>query len=177
MIPRSVTQPKQTERPEKLMFSRSSHILGSFLSLSHVTSINTWEGRYDGPHFECVNGVSEMSSTLPRSVQLMRLGVPSRAVRRRLEGRGVSGHWVALSFLLPSSLSLCPFPLLPRYFRSCLPDSFFFSIVRDPAALARSAFSYYKSTSSAFHKAPSLAAFLANPRAFYRPGAGGPLCT
>lgn len=26
----------------------------------------------------------------------------------------------ALSFLLPSSLSLCPFPLLPRYFRSCL---------------------------------------------------------
>lgn len=52
-------------------------------------------------------------------------------------------------------------------------DSFFFSIVRDPAALARSAFSYYKSTSSAFRKAPSLAAFLANPRAFYRPGAHG----
>nr|XP_044998710.1 galactose-3-O-sulfotransferase 4 isoform X2 [Jaculus jaculus]XP_044998711.1 galactose-3-O-sulfotransferase 4 isoform X2 [Jaculus jaculus]XP_044998712.1 galactose-3-O-sulfotransferase 4 isoform X2 [Jaculus jaculus] len=52
-------------------------------------------------------------------------------------------------------------------------DSFFFSIVRDPAALARSAFSYYKSTSSAFRKAPSLAAFLSNPRAFYRPGAKG----
>ncbi|XP_015346997.1 galactose-3-O-sulfotransferase 4 isoform X2 [Marmota marmota marmota] len=52
-------------------------------------------------------------------------------------------------------------------------DSFFFSIVRDPAALARSAFSYYKSTSSAFRKAPSLAAFLANPRAFYRPGGRG----
>uniref|UniRef100_G3TQ93 Galactose-3-O-sulfotransferase 4 n=2 Tax=Elephantidae TaxID=9780 RepID=G3TQ93_LOXAF len=52
-------------------------------------------------------------------------------------------------------------------------DSFFFSIVRDPAALAHSAFSYYKSTSSAFRKAPSLAAFLANPRAFYRPGARG----
>ncbi|XP_045397371.1 galactose-3-O-sulfotransferase 4 [Lemur catta] len=52
-------------------------------------------------------------------------------------------------------------------------DSFFFSIVRDPAALARSAFSYYKSTSSAFRKSPSLAAFLANPRAFYRPGARG----
>ncbi|XP_020032050.2 galactose-3-O-sulfotransferase 4 [Castor canadensis] len=52
-------------------------------------------------------------------------------------------------------------------------DSFFFSIVRDPATLARSAFSYYKSTSSAFRKAPSLAAFLANPRAFYRPGARG----
>ncbi|XP_003470050.3 galactose-3-O-sulfotransferase 4 [Cavia porcellus] len=52
-------------------------------------------------------------------------------------------------------------------------DSFFFSIVRDPAALARSAFSYYKSTSSAFRKAPSLAAFLANPRAFYRPRARG----
>ncbi|XP_047635622.1 galactose-3-O-sulfotransferase 4 [Phacochoerus africanus] len=52
-------------------------------------------------------------------------------------------------------------------------DSFFFSIVRDPAALTRSAFSYYKSTSSAFRKAPSLAAFLANPRAFYRPGARG----
>ncbi|XP_004386774.1 galactose-3-O-sulfotransferase 4 [Trichechus manatus latirostris] len=52
-------------------------------------------------------------------------------------------------------------------------DSFFFSIVRDPAALAHSAFSYYKSTSSAFRKAPSLAAFLANPRAFYWPGARG----
>ncbi|XP_012666236.1 galactose-3-O-sulfotransferase 4 [Otolemur garnettii] len=52
-------------------------------------------------------------------------------------------------------------------------DSFFFSIVRDPAALARSAFSYYKSTSSAFRKSPSLAAFLANPRAFYRPGGRG----
>ncbi|VTJ84009.1 Hypothetical predicted protein [Marmota monax] len=52
-------------------------------------------------------------------------------------------------------------------------DSFFFSIVRDPAALARSAFSYYKSTSSAFRKAPSLAAFLANPRAFYQPGGRG----
>lgn len=52
-------------------------------------------------------------------------------------------------------------------------DSFFFSIVRDPAALARSAFSYYKSVSSAFRKAPSLAAFLSNPQAFYRPGARG----
>ncbi|XP_023978159.1 galactose-3-O-sulfotransferase 4 [Physeter macrocephalus] len=52
-------------------------------------------------------------------------------------------------------------------------DSFFFSIVRDPAALARSAFSYYKSTSSAFRKSPSLAAFLDNPRAFYHPGARG----
>ncbi|CAO2630273.1 Galactose-3-O-sulfotransferase 4 [Lemmus lemmus] len=52
-------------------------------------------------------------------------------------------------------------------------DSFFFSIVRDPAALARSAFSYYKSTSSAFRKAPSLTAFLSNPRAFYRPGGRG----
>lgn len=52
-------------------------------------------------------------------------------------------------------------------------DSFFFSIVRDPAALARSAFSYYKATSSAFRKAPSLAAFLSNPRAFYRPGGRG----
>lgn len=52
-------------------------------------------------------------------------------------------------------------------------DSFFFSIVRDPAALARSAFSYYKSASSAFRKAPSLAAFLSNPRAFYSPGGRG----
>uniref|UniRef100_A0A8C6GCF5 Galactose-3-O-sulfotransferase 4 n=1 Tax=Mus spicilegus TaxID=10103 RepID=A0A8C6GCF5_MUSSI len=52
-------------------------------------------------------------------------------------------------------------------------DSFFFSIVRDPAALARSAFSYYKSVSSAFRKAPSLAAFLSNPQAFYKPGARG----
>ncbi|XP_029419067.1 galactose-3-O-sulfotransferase 4 isoform X2 [Nannospalax galili] len=52
-------------------------------------------------------------------------------------------------------------------------DSFFFSIVRDPAALARSAFSYYKLTSSAFHKAPSLTAFLSNPRAYYQPGIHG----
>ncbi|XP_074167704.1 galactose-3-O-sulfotransferase 4 isoform X2 [Sminthopsis crassicaudata] len=62
---------------------------------------------------------------------------------------------------------------LPEVLRVMPPDSFFFSIVRDPAALAVSAFSYYKSVSSAFRAAPSLAAFLASPRAFYRPGGRG----
>ncbi|XP_043818546.1 galactose-3-O-sulfotransferase 4 [Dromiciops gliroides] len=62
---------------------------------------------------------------------------------------------------------------LPEVLRVMPPDSFFFSIVRDPAALAISAFSYYKSVSSAFRAAPSLAAFLASPRAFYRPGGRG----
>ncbi|XP_021506389.1 galactose-3-O-sulfotransferase 4 [Meriones unguiculatus] len=80
-----------------------------------------------------------------------------------------------------SSDSQKPFHILCHHMRFNLKevlqvmpsDSFFFSIVRDPAALARSAFSYYKSTSSAFRKAPSLAAFLSNPRAFYRPGGRG----
>ncbi|XP_074081404.1 galactose-3-O-sulfotransferase 4 [Macrotis lagotis] len=62
---------------------------------------------------------------------------------------------------------------LPEVLRVMPPDSFFFSIVRDPAALAISAFSYYKSVSSAFRAAPSLAAFLTSPRAFYRPGGRG----
>ncbi|XP_044528294.1 galactose-3-O-sulfotransferase 4 [Gracilinanus agilis] len=62
---------------------------------------------------------------------------------------------------------------LPEVLRVMPSDSFFFSIVRDPAAVAISAFSYYKSVSSAFRAAPSLAAFLASPRAFYRQGGRG----
>ncbi|XP_038624235.1 galactose-3-O-sulfotransferase 4 [Tachyglossus aculeatus] len=62
---------------------------------------------------------------------------------------------------------------LPEVLRLMPDDSFFFSIVRDPAWLAASAFSYYRSVSSAFRAAPSLQAFLAAPRRFYRPGGRG----
>ncbi|XP_028910882.1 galactose-3-O-sulfotransferase 4 [Ornithorhynchus anatinus] len=62
---------------------------------------------------------------------------------------------------------------LPEVLRLMPADSFFFSIVRDPASLAASAFSYYRSVSSAFRAAPSLQAFLAAPRRFYRPGGRG----
>ncbi|KAM6289209.1 galactose-3-O-sulfotransferase 4 [Aegotheles albertisi] len=50
-------------------------------------------------------------------------------------------------------------------------DSFYFSIVRDPATLGESAFAYYRAVAPAFRRAPSLAAFLANPGHFYEPGA------
>ena len=81
---------------------------------------------------------------------------------------GLALSFFLAQFFLPTSV------FSPLQVLQVMPsDSFFFSIVRDPAALARSAFSYYKSTSSAFRKAPSLAAFLANPRVFYRPGARG----
>ncbi|NXX23775.1 G3ST4 sulfotransferase, partial [Podargus strigoides] len=52
-------------------------------------------------------------------------------------------------------------------------DSFYFSIVRDPATLAESAFAYYRSVAPAFRRAPSLAAFLAAPARFYDPRARG----
>ncbi|NXK01504.1 G3ST4 sulfotransferase, partial [Corythaixoides concolor] len=52
-------------------------------------------------------------------------------------------------------------------------DSFYFSIVRDPAALGESAFAYYRAAAPAFRRAPSLAAFLEAPHRFYRPGARG----
>ncbi|KAH0626009.1 hypothetical protein JD844_000706 [Phrynosoma platyrhinos] len=53
------------------------------------------------------------------------------------------------------------------------PDSFYFSIVRDPVSLAESAFSYYRGVVPAFRHAASLPAFLASPQRFYRPGERG----
>lgn len=79
----------------------------------------------------------------------------------------------ALSFLLlVHSLSM-PISSPPQVLQVMPSDSFFFPLSGAKRLWPGSAFSYYKSTSSAFRKAPSLAAFLANPRAFYRPGARG----
>ncbi|EOA94003.1 Galactose-3-O-sulfotransferase 4 [Anas platyrhynchos] len=52
-------------------------------------------------------------------------------------------------------------------------DSFYFSIVRDPATLAESAFAYYRAVAPAFRRAPSLASFVASPGRFYQPGLRG----
>ncbi|KAG8431075.1 hypothetical protein GDO86_019461, partial [Hymenochirus boettgeri] len=49
-------------------------------------------------------------------------------------------------------------------------DSFYFTILRDPATLAESSFSYYKLVSSAFRKSPSFKAFIAHPTYYYRQG-------
>ncbi|KAK7909333.1 hypothetical protein WMY93_014017 [Mugilogobius chulae] len=48
-------------------------------------------------------------------------------------------------------------------------DAFYFSIVRDPVALAESSFAYYKEVAPAFRKAKSLGEFADNPRKFYDP--------
>lgn len=48
------------------------------------------------------------------------------------------------------------------------PDTFYFSIVRDPVALVESAFSYYRGVVPAFRRAGSLPEFLASPQRFYR---------
>lgn len=48
-------------------------------------------------------------------------------------------------------------------------DAFYFSIVRDPVALAESSFAYYKEVAPAFRKAKSLGDFADNPRKFYDP--------
>lgn len=53
------------------------------------------------------------------------------------------------------------------------PDSFYFSIVRDPVALAESAFSYYRGVAPAFRRAGTLPKFLASPHHFYQPGERG----
>ncbi|NXT04907.1 G3ST4 sulfotransferase, partial [Prunella fulvescens] len=52
-------------------------------------------------------------------------------------------------------------------------DSFYFSIVRDPAAAAESAFWYFRAAAPAFRRSPSLEAFLASPSRFFRPGQRG----
>ncbi|XP_039589244.1 galactose-3-O-sulfotransferase 4-like [Passer montanus] len=52
-------------------------------------------------------------------------------------------------------------------------DSFYFSIVRDPGAVAESSFSYFRAAAPAFRSSPSLSAFLASPSRFFRPGERG----
>ncbi|XP_072255491.1 galactose-3-O-sulfotransferase 4 [Pyxicephalus adspersus] len=49
-------------------------------------------------------------------------------------------------------------------------DSFYFTILRDPATMAESSFSYYRSVSSAFKKAPNFKAFISHPSFYYRDG-------
>uniref|UniRef100_A0A8C4Q0P6 Galactose-3-O-sulfotransferase 4 n=1 Tax=Eptatretus burgeri TaxID=7764 RepID=A0A8C4Q0P6_EPTBU len=53
------------------------------------------------------------------------------------------------------------------------PDTFFFTILRHPVEVAASAFSYYKSTASAFRNVSSLDSFMQNPLHFFHPGAQG----
>lgn len=48
-------------------------------------------------------------------------------------------------------------------------DTFYFSIVRDPVALAESSFAYYKEVAPAFRKAKSLGDFADNPNKYYDP--------
>ncbi|XP_029311002.1 galactose-3-O-sulfotransferase 4 isoform X2 [Cottoperca gobio] len=48
-------------------------------------------------------------------------------------------------------------------------DTFYFSIVRDPVALAESSFAYYKEVAPAFRKAKSLGDFADDPRKYYDP--------
>ncbi|KAJ7313359.1 hypothetical protein JRQ81_004652 [Phrynocephalus forsythii] len=62
---------------------------------------------------------------------------------------------------------------LPEVQKVMHPDSFYFSIVRDPVSLAESAFSYYRGVVPAFRRAGSLAEFLASPQQFYRLGERG----
>ncbi|XP_075131840.1 galactose-3-O-sulfotransferase 4-like [Leptodactylus fuscus] len=50
------------------------------------------------------------------------------------------------------------------------PDTFYFTIIRDPALVAESSFSYYRNFSSAFKKAPNLTAFISHPSRYYEPG-------
>ncbi|XP_025066912.1 galactose-3-O-sulfotransferase 4 isoform X2 [Alligator sinensis] len=74
-----------------------------------------------------------------------------------------------------------PYDILCHHMRFNLPevqkvmqaDSFYFSIVRDPAALAASAFSYYQAVVSAFRRAGTLGHFAAAPERYYDPAARG----
>ncbi|NXG00762.1 G3ST2 sulfotransferase, partial [Sakesphorus luctuosus] len=52
-------------------------------------------------------------------------------------------------------------------------DSFYFSIVRDPATLGESSFRYFRGAAAAFRNSPSLGQFLAQPTRFYRYGERG----
>ncbi|XP_017282479.1 galactose-3-O-sulfotransferase 4 isoform X2 [Kryptolebias marmoratus] len=48
-------------------------------------------------------------------------------------------------------------------------DTFYFSIIRDPVALAESSFAYYKEVAPAFRKAKGLGDFADDPRKYYDP--------
>ncbi|XP_046908035.1 galactose-3-O-sulfotransferase 4 isoform X2 [Hypomesus transpacificus] len=48
-------------------------------------------------------------------------------------------------------------------------DTFYFSIVRDPVALAESSYAYYKAVAPAFKKAKILGEFAEDPRKYYNP--------
>ncbi|XP_026208504.1 galactose-3-O-sulfotransferase 4 isoform X2 [Anabas testudineus] len=48
-------------------------------------------------------------------------------------------------------------------------DTFYFSIIRDPVALAESSFAYYKEVAPAFRKAKTLGDFADDPRKYYDP--------
>lgn len=48
-------------------------------------------------------------------------------------------------------------------------DTFYFSIIRDPAALAESSFAYYKEVAPAFRKAKGLGDFADDPKIYYDP--------
>ncbi|XP_031755381.1 galactose-3-O-sulfotransferase 4 isoform X2 [Xenopus tropicalis] len=62
---------------------------------------------------------------------------------------------------------------LPEVRKLMPADSFYFTILRDPATLAESSFSYYRSVSSAFKKAPNFTEFIAHPSHYYKPGEKG----
>ncbi|OCT90575.1 galactose-3-O-sulfotransferase 4-like [Xenopus laevis] len=48
-------------------------------------------------------------------------------------------------------------------------DSFYFTILRDPAAVAESSFSYYRKYCPTFKEAPNIKAFIYNTSHYYRP--------
>ncbi|KAM9312687.1 galactose-3-O-sulfotransferase 4-like [Gastrophryne carolinensis] len=58
---------------------------------------------------------------------------------------------------------------LPEVRKVVPADSFYFTILRDPATMAESSFSYYRSVSSAFKKSPSFKAFISHPSYYYKP--------
>ncbi|XP_076829619.1 galactose-3-O-sulfotransferase 4 isoform X2 [Brachyhypopomus gauderio] len=49
------------------------------------------------------------------------------------------------------------------------PDTFYFSILRDPVALAESSYAYYKNVAPAFRRAKGLGDFADNPHKYYEP--------
>ncbi|OCT90576.1 galactose-3-O-sulfotransferase 4 [Xenopus laevis] len=62
---------------------------------------------------------------------------------------------------------------LPEVRKLMPADSFYFTILRDPATLAESSFYYYRFESPAFKKAPDFKAFLAQPALYYKRGEKG----
>ncbi|XP_075061125.1 galactose-3-O-sulfotransferase 4-like [Mixophyes fleayi] len=58
----------------------------------------------------------------------------------------------------------------PEVWKVMPPDSFYFTIIREPAKMAESAFSYYRFMSPAFKKAPNFTAFISHPSHYYKKG-------